>query len=301
MKRKSQSLLLVVLFLMVFRGPLPSQGPADSGRGEMTASELAAVTEQFYHDYGPFDLEADTLQQVPRRMEFNFPEDIWIVGYRTRILDADGKRLAREFQCHTFLGTSTPHHMHNNEAMVGIFSDGYTESLRLPSGHGLFFKAGEKIVWDPMFNNRHPDQTVASIRMTIDLIRAKHLRHPLQKLSMAFRSVQVPDLYYVEPGQDVREAAIRLPPGRIRAIGTHIHPYGVSIELINATQNRAVWKAIGARGEDGRLISMPTYKNPNGYEVGPDDRFKLVATYENPTAERVDAMAGIFVFYSAAP
>ena len=52
-----------------------------------------------------------------------------------------------------------------------------------------------------MFNNRHPDQTVASIRMTIDLIRAKHLRHPLQKLSMAFRSVQVPDLYYVEPAR----------------------------------------------------------------------------------------------------
>ena len=118
MKRKSQSLLLGRVIPHGVSRALPSQGPADSGRGEMTASELAAVTEQFYHDYGPFDLEADTLQQVPRRMEFNFPEDIWIVGYRTRILDADGKRLAREFQCHTFLGTSTPHHMHNNEAMV---------------------------------------------------------------------------------------------------------------------------------------------------------------------------------------
>ena len=70
---------------------------------------------------------------------------------------------------------------------------------------------------------------------------------------------------------------------------------------LRLAQNRGVWKAIGARGDDGRLISMPTYKNPNGYEVGPDDRFKLVATYDNPTAERVDAMAGIFVFYSAAP
>ena len=46
---------------------------------------------------------------------------------------------------------------------------------------------------------------------------------------------------------------------------------------------------------------MPSCKNPNGYEVGPHDRFKLLATYENPTAERVDAMAGSFVFYSAAP
>ena len=80
MKRRSQSLLLVVLLLLVFRGPLPSQGLADSGRAEMTATQLAAVTEQFYHDYGPFDLEGDKLQQLPRRMEFNFPEDIWVVG-----------------------------------------------------------------------------------------------------------------------------------------------------------------------------------------------------------------------------
>ncbi len=70
---------------------------------------------------------------------------------------------------------------------------------------------------------------------------------------------------------------------------------------LRLAQNRAVRKAIGARGDDGRLTSMPTYKNLNGYEVGPHDRFTLVATYENPTAERVDAMAGIFVFYSAAP
>ena len=36
-------------------------------------------------------------------------------------------------------------------------------------------------------------------------------------------------------------------------------------------------------------------------QISMDDRFKLVAVYENPTSHNVDAMAGVFILYSAAP
>ena len=45
---------------------------------------------------------------------------------------------------------------------------------------------------------------------------------------------------------------------------------------------------------------MPVCVNSEGYDVGADDQFKLVAVYENPTEQPVDAMAGVFILYSPA-
>ena len=42
--------------------------------------------ETLEHVYGPFNLRSDSLQQVPPVMEIVFPDDLWLVGYRT----ADG-------------------------------------------------------------------------------------------------------------------------------------------------------------------------------------------------------------------
>jgi hypothetical protein len=147
--------------------------------------------ETLIHMYGPFDLAANTLQQVPPKMEFNFPEDMWLVGYCAEIVDASGNRLARELQCHTFLGASMPLH-HKQEQVVGLFSDGYTENLHLPEGFGLFFPAGKKIIWMPMFNNRNSERARATMKLTLQVIRAKNLRAPLKPLTTTFRTMQSP-------------------------------------------------------------------------------------------------------------
>ena len=263
-----------------------------------TPAEQAALVESLEHTYGPFPLKAESLQQVPPRMEVVFPEDLWLVGYNTEMVDASGKRLSRELQCHTFLGTSLPAHQ-SHETVAGLFSDGYTETFHLPPGFGILMKAGQKVYWTPMFNNRLPWVATASMRLVMDVIRARNLKQPLQPLTTTFRTIQNPDLYYVPPGRDVHETTFRLPfTGKIHAMGTHIHPYGVSIELVNVTRNTTVWKAQGRRGEDERLISMPVYSNQDGYDVRADDQFKLIAVYQNPTSKPVDAMAGVFILYA---
>src|SRR4051794_15485202 len=211
--------------------------------------------ETLEHVYGPFNLKSDALQQVPPVMEVVFPEDLWLVGYRTQMVDANGSRMSREFQCHTFFGTSMPQH-HSNDDVIGLFSDGYTESIEMPSGFGIFFKAGEKILWNPMFNNRSMEQTNAAMKLSLDVIRTKNLRGPLQPLRTTFRTIRGPsDLYYVQPGRDVRDATFELPvAGTIHVIGTHIHPYGVSIELFNLTRDKPIWAGKGSRDANGRLM-----------------------------------------------
>jgi hypothetical protein len=261
----------------------------------------ADLVETLVHSYGPFDLKASTLQQVPAVMAITFPEDMWLVGYHTKIVDGSGRQLPRELQCHTFIGTSMPQH-HSHENVTGIFSDGYTPGVDLPPGFGIFFRAGEKVIWNPMFNNRNTEKAAAAMRIELNVIRGKNLPRGLKPLVTTFRTIRgSTDLYMVSPGRDVRETTFELPGvSKIHVIGTHMHPYGASIELINLTRNQSVWKAVGMLGKDGRLETMPVYINSEGYAVAPEDRFKLVATYENPTSQAVDAMAGVFILYSPA-
>lgn len=270
----------------------------------LSAASLAAqdsygLVETVVHTYGPFDLRASALQQMPPRMEVVFPEDLWLVGYHTKILDAGGKPISREFQCHTFLGTSLPAH-HSHDQVVGLFSDGYTEDFALPPGFGIFLKGGQRIYWTPMFNNRQGGAVSASMHLTLDVIRGVNVRRPLVALATTFRTIKVPDLYYVEPGTDVQETTFTLPfAGRIHAMGTHIHPYGVAVEVLPEAGGEPIWKAEGKLDASGRLVAMPQYSNAEGYRVRAGDRFRLRATYRNTTDKPVDAMAGVFLLYAA--
>ena len=55
---------------------------------------------------------------------------------------------------------------------------------------------------------------------------------------------------------------------------------------------------MGARDGSGKLVKMPVYLNPEGYDVEAEEQFKVVAVYENPTEQPVDAMSGVFILYS---
>jgi hypothetical protein len=249
------------------------------------------------HTYGPFALNPG-LQQMPPAMQIVFPDELWVVGYHTETVDKVGSLLSRELQCHTYLGTSMPAH-HSHDTVAGLFSDGYTPGLELPSGFGIRVRSGEKLFWTPMFNNRSKRDVEVSMRLELKVVRSSEWSGSLKPLEMTFRSVHEPDLYMVGPGRSVESRDFTLPPGHtIHAIGTHIHPYGQSIELVNTRRDETVWKAVGTRGADGRLVSMPVYSDARGYAVKTGDSFRLIATYDNPTQHPVDAMAGIFILYS---
>ena len=82
---------------------------------------------------------------------------------------------------------------------------------------------------------------------------------------------------------------------KIHFLGTHIHPYGVSIELYNVSRQEPVWKGVRKSDPGG---PMEIYSNPAGYSVRAGETYKITAIYDNPTADKIDAMAGLFMLYS---
>jgi hypothetical protein len=243
------------------------------------------------------ELEADVLaHHMPHAMmHFRFAEPVWVVAYETEILDAQGKTPLENHLCHTFFGDQRVMQSESQE-IRGLYSDAFTPAMKLPDGFGVHMAAEETLHWMPMFNNRGPDPFRVRMKVRLTVIRDKDVTQPLRPLYSTLRSVQVPHLYFVKPGRDERGADFKLPyEARIHFMGTHIHPYGVSVELTDVTRGKRIWLGARQANDSGR---METFSSAEGYLVPAGSALRVSAIYDNPTKAPVDAMAGIYLLYS---
>jgi len=243
------------------------------------------------------ELDAGALaHHLPQAMSnFQFAEPVWVIGYRTEILDVQSKMPRENYLCHTFLADQRVSQREDDE-VKGIYSDAFTPEVRLPDGFGIPFSPDDRLHWMPMFNNRGEEPTRVMIKAVVTVIRGKDLKKPLTPLYGSLRSVQIPHLFFVQPGREERHVSFEAQfNGRIHFLGTHVHPHGVSIELYNVSRREQVWKGTRKNGPNG---AMQFYSSAAGYPVQAGETYRITAVYENPTPDKIDAMAGLFMLYS---
>lgn len=240
------------------------------------------------------DVEPGSLAlHLPQAMlHFHFEEPVWVVGYKTFIADKQGKPPRENYLCHTFVGDQRVMQTEDQEVR-GLYSDGYTPEVVLPDGYGVLLPAGEPLHWMPMFNNRNEAIVRVKMKVELSIIRQRDIKKPLKQLYGTLRSVAVPHLYFVQPGNDQRGADFQFPfNGRIHFMGTHIHPHGAWVQLEKGRQQ--IWR--GNMKPDG--LSMEVYSSADGYAFKAGETFRVSALYKNPTQAPVDAMAGLYILYS---
>jgi hypothetical protein len=267
-----------------------------SFRPSAVHSDFGTVSEVEFST-NPLEVEAGALaHHLPRAMsQFRFAEPVWVIGYRAEILDVHGQTPRENYLCHTFLADQRVS-QHEDDEVKGIYSDAFTPEVRMPDGFGIPVSPDDRLHWMPMFNNRGDEPVRVMMKTVVTVIRGKDLRKPLTPLYGSLRSVQVPHLFFVPPGHDERQVTFEAPfSGKIHFLGTHLHPHGVSIELYNVSRHEQVWK--GARKNDPQG-AMQVYSNAAGYRVQAGETYKIIAVYENPTSDKIDAMAGLFMLYS---
>ena len=270
----------------LLNGFRPSAVRTDYG----TASEVEFST-------GFVELESGALaHHLPYAMKnFRFDERVWVIGYRTDVLDRHGRSPRENYLCHTFFADQRVA-QREDEELLGIYSDAFTPEVRLPDGFGIPIPADERLHWMPMFNNRTDETVGVVMKVVVTLIRDRDLKKPLKPLYASLRSVQAPHLFFVPPGRDERQLTFVLPfSGKIHFLGTHVHPYGVSVELYNVSRKEQVWKGTREKQPDG---PMQVYSSGNGYPVRAGETFRITSVYQNPNEDNIDAMAGIFMLYS---
>ncbi|MEJ7607102.1 MAG: hypothetical protein WKF37_12765, partial [Bryobacteraceae bacterium] len=244
---------------------LPAQEVVTAFRPTGERSEHGQISEVEFAT-GLVELESGSLaHHVPYAMKnVRFAEQVWVVGYKTDILDAKGKTPRENYLCHTFLADQRVA-QHDQDELSGIYSDAFTPEVRMPEGFGVPVYSDQTLHWMPMFNNRSVDPVRVQMKVVVKVIRERDRTKLLKPLYASLRSVQVPHLFFVEPGKDERQVTFSLPfNARIHFLGTHIHPHGVSIELYNVARDEQVWKGERKVHPDG---PMDVYRSVGGYAV----------------------------------
>jgi hypothetical protein len=253
------------------------------------------------------DLKAESLVQAPEGAvkHFRFGERVWVIGFKTEIFDPSGQPSRGNYLCHTFISNQTPderplaHAAHHGHQMSAIYSDAFTQEVRLPDGFGLLIAPGEGLNWAPLFNNRQVTPAKVRMSITVTLIREKDVAKPLRRLYSTLQSVKVPHLFFVPPGRHQRQSTFDLMfDGKIHFMGTHVHPHAESVDLFSVSRQEEVWKAQRKNSSEGQMVGMDVYSNPEGYPVHFGESYRITSTYNNPTDHDIDAMAGLFIFYS---
>ena len=262
-------------------------------------SEYGAVSEIRFST-PIIELESGVLaHHLPQAMrDFRLAERAWVIGYKSEIIDSQGKPPRENYLCHTFFGdqrvTQEP-----DQELKGIYSDAFTPQVMLPDGFGILLTPDEPLHWMPMFNNRDERPARVGMNTVLLVIRAKDLKKPLTQLYSTLRSVEVPHLFFVQPGRHEKTTTFELPfEGQIHFLGTHIHPHGVSIELFNVSRRERVWKGSRKLDNQGKMVGMDVYSSGEGYPIRAGEAYRVTAVYDNPTRSPIDAMAGLFILYS---
>ncbi len=84
----------------------------------------------------------------------------------------------------------------------------------------------------------------------------------------------------------------------IHVVTGHLHPYGESIELRDATENKSLFKARAETAKDRvALTLLEAYTSAEGFPVYTDHQYEIVSVYDNTTDHDVDAMAVLYLYF----
>jgi len=84
----------------------------------------------------------------------------------------------------------------------------------------------------------------------------------------------------------------------VHMITTHVHPYAESVELYDLTDGKRVFRTeIETFDGSSGIANIPHYSSTEGLSVHKDHLYEIVVVYNNTTAEDVDAMALLYLYY----
>jgi len=229
---------------------------------------------------------------------FRRTERVWITGWRSNTENEEGEREPDDIHCHA-LFSDTPSLQDDMQTFTGLFTDGFTPHMELPEGFGIPVPADHRMIMQPMFNNRRPEARVSRMRLELDYVPDSQAQGSMRALHAWTLRVTERDWYWVPAGRTDRRTRIVEAPfrGRVHAVGGHLHPYGEYVEIERERTHEVLFTARLRKAghlEDQRL---DTYASSTGFFVRRGEPLRVSAVYVNPTPEKVDAMAGLFLLY----
>jgi hypothetical protein len=93
-----------------------------------------------------------------------------------------------------------------------------------------------------------------------------------------------------------------LPPGletvTAHYITSHLHVYGESVELIDVTEGKTVFKSAATPNDQmTAVVDLESWSSVEGLTLYADHEYEIVTTYNNTTDHEVDAMGVVYIYF----
>lgn len=296
-------------------GPSASRGsdvPADLLDG-LPAARVEAVPgeDEIVVELEPVDLPAGASHHSvvqPRVSVAKLPTAGSIYGFRVDVVDAEGRQVPELLHHFNFID---PQH---RELFLPISrrvlaAGRETGAKRVPwFWFGSPFGRGDRLLTIALLHNP-TSVSHRGVRVQLVLLYTPAGRpwplfsvYPWQ-LDVAF---PVGDKSYdLPPGRSERSyEASPAVPGKIVAVGGHLHDYAVTIALTDATTGETIWRTEPIMDSPGHVVGVPVAKlygwTRLGVHIVPQHRYRVTAIYDNPTGRVIPEggmgeLGGLFI------
>jgi hypothetical protein len=241
------------------------------------------------------------------------PTDLSLYSVRVDVIDSAGRALPKAFLHHFNLTIPARRDLFLPIAQRFLAASKETPAVELPALLvGMPLERDARVLVTAMISNATPTpQHGVRVRVTYGSRPAG--------VFPVFRAYPwVMDAQFPDERRPTGSAPFDLPPGRssfswesrpaipgaIIGIGGHLHDYGAGLELTDMTTGDVLWHATVVRDGAGHILSLPVTRFYNwrrlGVHVEPTHRYRITATYENPTGHTLHeagmgSVAGLFI------
>lgn len=233
------------------------------------------------------------------------PFDGWLISFEPRLVDDRGSAFTNKLLHH-----------------LNLFDVSHEDAICPGQERLLFAQGSEMQDWPVLPGMGIPVEKYNPIRVVMKFHNPTATPFPKTYLEILIKYSLITDLpllksifpvmFYVgqcgksvfdlKPGETVRssQVAIRY-PGKLLAIGGHLHDYGHRLELTNITRTEKIVNLPSRLDPEGHYVSSPVVIFPagKGYHLNRKDLIAVTGTYQNPTGRflQKSAMAMVFGYF----
>lgn len=295
--------------------------PADDGPPPTSTASIRIVDDPQRKELavilGPIDLPARSshhMAQLPVQEGF-IPFDLTIRGYRTHILDDEGRPVPRVVLHHMNLLDPGRRELFLPIMLRVLAASHETPPLSLPGWlFGIPMKGGTRFLALTMLHN---PTDVAYEGVTVHLTLQYERRTLLPVYAVApfhldamYPEVSTAKAWDLPPGRSLKswEASPAI-PGLIIGLGGHLHAHASRLRFENLSTGEVLYDVRPRLDDAGRVLDIPAlvYRGRGvGLPVVPEHRYRITVEYRNPFDSVIEdggmgSVAGAFIPLEALP
>lgn len=272
----------------------PAEAPAEPpalpvGRSDIVRVEDDVEARHVDLRIGPIELRSGMPHlRLPIQIAA-LPVDGWLHGFDVSMEDGSGAAIPMETLHHVNLIDPDERELFSRIARRVIAAGRETAEQQLPRLIGYPVQQGDRVLISAMFANpTDTDFPEAYLRVRLHYsLEGDGVFEP-RNVYPFYLDVMGPvgrKDFAVPPGRSTRawEGSPAV-PGRVLAIGGHLHDFASALRLVDVTTGTVLWEVAPTKDENGHVTGVPSteFLWQLGKEIHPNHVYRIEVIYDNP-------------------